>query len=483
MAPVSKIALTSSLLPHALAASLCMDVPDTGMDPLDGEVQIWGCNGYPNQQWDLSELHDDGLWNIKDAQHGYCLTLPDGDTTNGNRVQLQDGCIPHPMSDHTTQEWLARQVVHGKTFDIRYKADPSKCLDAGDATSGGMQEGFALMIWDCNKLPQQVWGYDADMQTIYLADSRRLQVSAGAARTHTAEAAEGSRGAAVNSSSKALRGSLQSRSSQCSSGQFCTVNGALKPCPASGLCQDASNPCESLSTTNPEQCPAGVKDSNGVEINTGLMCVYSPECEQFGGLHCYDKTGCKYYFPPSNPCESLSTTNPEQCPAGVKDSNGVEINTDLMCVYSPACEQFGGLHCYDKTGCKYASPTPAPPSPPSPGSGCKQLYGTYCAGGGQQCDCDYCDDFSSNDECANTCRVMNGYFSSPFREHPWAPVYLENPVNAADGTDCSWMKGNGYGGKGDDCKSCDEYAMACRRANPPRIGATYAGNSGGNCRA
>jgi hypothetical protein len=314
-----------------------MDVPDTGMDPLDGEVQIWGCNGYPNQQWDLSELHDDGLWNIKDAQHGYCLTLPDGDTTNGNRVQLQDGCIPHPMSDHTTQEWLlsdhttsptSQAVVRGVSFDIRYKADPSKCLDAGNSTSGGMQEGFALMIWDCNDLPQQVWDYDADTQTIYLADSRRLQVSAGAARTHTAEAEEGSRGAAVNSSSKALRGSLQSQSSQC-----------------------------------------------------------------------------------------------------------------------------------------------------------KQLSGNYCAEGGQQCDCDYCDDFSNNDECANACRVMNGYFSSPFKEHPWAAVYLENPVNAADGTDCSWMKGNGYGGKGDDCKSCDEYAMTCRRANPPRIGATYSENSGGSCRA
>lgn len=114
---------------------------------------------------------------------------------------------------------------------------------------------------------------------------------------------------------------------------------------------------------------------------------------------------------------------------------------------------------------------------------CKQLFGTYCAGGGQACNCAYCDDFSKNDECANTCRVMNGYFSSPFQGNPWVPVTVQNPVNAPDGTDCSWMKGNGQYGQGDDCKQCNPSAMKCRRANPPHIGATYLENSGGNCKA
>jgi hypothetical protein len=330
MAPLSKIALTSALLPQAFSANLCMDVPDTGVDPLDGDVQIWGCNGQPNQQWNVDDFY------IKDAQHDYCLALPDGDTTNGKRVQLQDGCAGHTWS-HSAQGW----TFADGDWHIRFKADPSKCLDAGD-----MQAGFALMIWDCSDLPQQKWGYDADARTIYLADSRRLQVSAIAAQTNmTAQADE----------------------------DFGSSN---------------------MTAQAEENLTAQAEE---------------------------DQSG-----------------NPGKALRGSLQSQSAQ---------------------------------------------CKQLSGTYCAGGGQECNCAYCDDFSKNDECANTCRVMNGYFSSPFREHPWAPVWLENPVNAADGADCSWMKGNGYGGQGDDCKSCDEYAMACRRANPPHIGATYSENSGGNCKA
>jgi hypothetical protein len=171
---LSKIALTSALLPQAFSSNLCMDVPDTGVDPLDGDVQIWGCNGQPNQQWDVDDLY------IKDAQHDYCLALPDGDTTNRKRVQLQDGC---PVRGSLfAQGW----TFDGWSSHIRYKADPSKCLDAGD-----MQAGFALMIWDCSDLPQQKWGYDADAQTIYLIDSWRLQASTSAAQTNmTAQADE-----------------------------------------------------------------------------------------------------------------------------------------------------------------------------------------------------------------------------------------------------------------------------------------------------
>merc|ERR1719188_1309886 len=101
----------------------------------------------------------------------------------------------------------------------------------------------------------------------------------------------------------------------------------------------------------------------------------------------------------------------------------------------------------------------------------------------QACDCSYCDDFSENTDCANTCRVMNGFFSSPYPEHPWAPVWVTDPKDADDGTSCAWMQGNGDGGHGDDCKQCDEYAMKCRRATPPQLGATYSQNRGGNCKA
>merc|ERR1712072_1622259 len=49
---------------------------------------------------------------------------------------------------------------------IRSAADTSKCIDAGN-----MQPGAGLMLWDCNGLSQQKWGYDDKMGTIYLENS------------------------------------------------------------------------------------------------------------------------------------------------------------------------------------------------------------------------------------------------------------------------------------------------------------------------
>ena len=51
-------------------------------------------------------------------------------------------------------------------YKIQYAGNPSLCLDAGD-----MKEGTQLILWGCNGLPQQKWGYDYKEGTIYLADS------------------------------------------------------------------------------------------------------------------------------------------------------------------------------------------------------------------------------------------------------------------------------------------------------------------------
>merc|ERR1719409_1059241 len=37
-------------------------------------------------------------------------------------------------------------------------------IDAGD-----MAQGTGLVLWECNGLPEQKWGYDSSMSTIYLA--------------------------------------------------------------------------------------------------------------------------------------------------------------------------------------------------------------------------------------------------------------------------------------------------------------------------
>merc|ERR1711933_642454 len=158
--------------------------------------------------------------------------------------------------------------------------------------------------------------------------------------------------------------------------------------------------------TVPSQCPAGVKGtSTGVEINTQKKCVYDPQCAEPGAdsaADCYEHTTCAYKLTPAEAsllqhapagceglsrtvpsqcpepggdpaakcyeqttcayvagCEGLSETVPSQCPAGVKGtSTGVEINTQLKCVYDPQCAEPGGdpaAMCYEQTTCAYKS--------------------------------------------------------------------------------------------------------------------------------
>merc|ERR1712151_880298 len=135
---------------------------------------------------------------------------------------------------------------------------------------------------------------------------------------------------------------------------------AYKSTPAeASLLQYAPAGCEGLSRTVRSQCPAGVKGiSTGVEINTQLWCVYDPQCAEPGSdsaAKCYEQTTCAYVAG----CEGLSETVPSQCPAGVKGTGtGVEINTQKKCVYDPQCAEPGAdpaAKCYEHTNCAYKS--------------------------------------------------------------------------------------------------------------------------------
>jgi hypothetical protein len=93
---------------------------------------------------------------IQSYLNGLCLDLPNGDTTNGNQLQIWN------CNGHDNQKW--------RFFEnqIRYLANTEKCVDAvlqGKTIVGPLQ------IWDCNGRPNQVFGYDANMRTIYLSRS------------------------------------------------------------------------------------------------------------------------------------------------------------------------------------------------------------------------------------------------------------------------------------------------------------------------
>merc|ERR1719330_745590 len=146
---------TGLLLAGASAASLCMDVPAAGVGQ---QAQVWGCNGLEQQQWLVTGTSGTDVVSLLEGQKK-CLSLPGGDTSNGNIVEVDNCWGP-------TSGWRFDEG----SWQIQWERDTSKCLDAGD-----MSEGSQIMIWDCNGMSQQKWGYDSGANTIYLADSRRLQ--------------------------------------------------------------------------------------------------------------------------------------------------------------------------------------------------------------------------------------------------------------------------------------------------------------------
>merc|ERR1712070_1067700 len=85
---------------------------------------------------------------------GLCLDLPGDDARNGNNLWLWE------CNGGESQRWVF------DNYQIRFGADESKCIDAGD-----MSNGVQLLLWDCNGYPQQTWGFDSDAASVYLADT------------------------------------------------------------------------------------------------------------------------------------------------------------------------------------------------------------------------------------------------------------------------------------------------------------------------
>jgi len=86
---------------------------------------------------------------------GLCVDLPGDDYwTIGSSVWLWE------CNGSESQRWVF------DNYQIRFGADESKCLDAGE-----MWDGSDLQLWDCNGSPQQSWGFDFEASRVYLTDS------------------------------------------------------------------------------------------------------------------------------------------------------------------------------------------------------------------------------------------------------------------------------------------------------------------------
>lgn len=116
----------------------CLDADLNTMNRLGIIVQLWDCNGQPQQQW---RFYRDGT--VRSAYNGRCL---DADLNtinrNGTTVQLWT-CNGQPQ-----QKWDGRTGA----ITSRYNG---RCLDADLNTI--YRNGAKVQLWDCNGQAQQQW--------------------------------------------------------------------------------------------------------------------------------------------------------------------------------------------------------------------------------------------------------------------------------------------------------------------------------------
>jgi len=134
-------------------ASLCLDAFQD--QKAGNQLQLWDCNEYQQQQFNVNL----GTTIRVNQDYEKCLDLEGGKAVDGGKVQIW------PCNGLPNQQWIywedTRMIVYGGNG-----GNPAFCLDAGNE-----QLQSSLKIWTCNGYPQQKFGYDFTEFTVYLASS------------------------------------------------------------------------------------------------------------------------------------------------------------------------------------------------------------------------------------------------------------------------------------------------------------------------
>jgi Ricin-type beta-trefoil lectin domain len=131
-------------------SGLCLDVhaPDQGKD--GGRVQVWACNGSPQQTWVFDEQAGSVI-----SLAGKCLDVQAAQVgTDGAAVQVWD------CNRQVQQRWQHRkrvmQAPGGGFFQpMALQNAGGKCLDVHAPDQ--FKNGARVQIWGCNNSMQQQW--------------------------------------------------------------------------------------------------------------------------------------------------------------------------------------------------------------------------------------------------------------------------------------------------------------------------------------
>jgi hypothetical protein len=130
----------------------CLDA-DAGAIGANGtKVQLWDCNGWPNQTWDI---FSDGA--VRSTQSGRCLDADLGSVgANGTKVQLWDCTGGANQKWNTLLSSLTAPAGVGPldSSNLRSAAN-GRCLDADLGSIWA--NGTKVQLWDCNSWTNQRW--------------------------------------------------------------------------------------------------------------------------------------------------------------------------------------------------------------------------------------------------------------------------------------------------------------------------------------
>lgn len=131
----------------------CLDADLNTIGSNGTRVQLWDCNGQPQQKWYIDQYASQSgtIWQVlRNVASGRCLDADlNSIQTNGTYVQLWD-CNGQPQ-----QEW--RNVIALQNQFSQAGPMLGRCLDADTNTIGG--NGTRVQLWDCNAQNQQNWLY------------------------------------------------------------------------------------------------------------------------------------------------------------------------------------------------------------------------------------------------------------------------------------------------------------------------------------
>ena len=117
-------------------SGLCLDLP--GFDnSIGAPIDIWGCNGGSNQQWEFTSSGE-----VRTLNGSRCLDAFGGGTSNGTKV------ISYSCTGGPNQKWTLQsngQLV-GQASGL--------CVDV---VGGGTSNGSSVALWSCHGGSNQTW--------------------------------------------------------------------------------------------------------------------------------------------------------------------------------------------------------------------------------------------------------------------------------------------------------------------------------------